>query len=355
MTAREMTVLTPHGTGLARKHIFQDGTIRQADTIRRFRHSTEDISTPRKLRDGIQRISTQNAVVIRGAAACDRQGLIRQKAQERGRGDEGFIETPRAWLALDIDGLKLPAMTDWREDPDAVIEHAIGLLPEAFHDVSAVWQFTGSHGLERAADGRWTRGYAGDVARLRLWVLLDKAISSDLAVAWTRSMGGPLALDPSVSRTVQMIYVARPTTDAGTDPLQPFIERGTPVVGLRQGLEDFVVVPDNIETEARWARAEGRTMQCAAHPSAAAAVAAIGTPTRAEGRGEIRSHLWSAATHLIRAERQAGRDPGVTAVEATLTQMVLDSRPAIEANLSAHGRSWGDVLGYLDPRELRFI
>lgn len=355
MTAHELTVLKPHGPGLARKHIYADGTIRDADNIKRFRHSTEDISTPAKLLEAIQRLSSENVLVIRGAAACDRQPLIRRKAHDRARGDEGFIETPRAWMALDIDGLKLPAMTDWREDPDAVIEHAVGLLPECFHDATIVWQFTGTHGLERAADRRWTGNYVGDVVRLRLWVLLDRAIDESLAVAWTRSMSGPLALDPAVSRTVQMIYVARPTTEAGTDPLQPLIDRGTPVVGLRQGLEDYVVVPDNIETEARWARAEGRTMQCAAHPSAAAAVAAIGTPTRSEGRGEIRSHLWSAASHLIRAERQAGREPSVTAVEAALTQMVLDSRPAIEGNLSAYGRSWVDVLGYLDPRELRFI
>ena len=49
MTAYALTLLTPHGTGLARKHIFANGQIRQADTIKRFHHASADISTPEKL------------------------------------------------------------------------------------------------------------------------------------------------------------------------------------------------------------------------------------------------------------------------------------------------------------------
>lgn len=350
-----MTVLTPQGSGLARKFIYADGTIRGADKIRQFRHRSEDVSTPEKLLEVIRTIAGENALVIRGEPACDRQPLLRQKAHERDRGDEGFVETPRAWLSLDIDGLKLPAMTDWREGVEPVIEYAVGLLPEAFHDARMVWQFTSSHGLERRTDGRWTGGYVGDVARLRLWVLLARPIGEEIAVAWTAAMAGPLALDIAIQRTVQMNYTARPLTEAGADPLQPFIDRGIPVVGMRDGLDDYVVVPQGIEVEARWVRAEGRSIQCASHPSAEAAIAAIGRPTQDGGRGEIRSHLWAAARHLIRAEQHAQRAPVAGGVAETIRAQVMAKKDAIEANLMAHGRTWAEVLAYVSTYQIESI
>lgn len=356
MTDYKLTILTPTGSGLARKHIFADGTIRQADNIAKFRHATADISTPEKLLRVIQEVAGQNAAIIRGEPACDRQPLHRQKAhvmaRGKDRGDEGFEEVPRAWLSLDVDGMTLPPLTDWRDGMGPVVEHAVGLLPDEFQDAKIVWQVTTSHGLAFDAAKRWTGGYVGDTARLRLWVLLDRPISSELAEAWTLGMAGPLKLDASVSRTVQMNYTARPTTDAGTDPLHPFIAMGIPVVGLRDGLEDYVSVPDGIEVEAKWARAEGRTVQCALHPSAEAAIAAVGQPRHAEARGEIRSHLTSAVHHLVSQEQKAKRQPSAGTVAEAVRAQVLAQRDAIEVNLAAHGRSWGEVLGYLDGYHL---
>jgi len=356
MTDYRLTILAPKGSGLARKHIFADGTIRQADNIAKFFHRTADISTPEKLLRVIQEVAGQNAAIIRGEPACDRQPLHRQKAHvmSRGkdRGDEGFEEVPRAWISLDIDGMALPPLTDWRDGMGPVVEHAVGLLPDEFQDAKIVWQVTTSHGLAFDAAKRWTGGYVGDTARLRLWVLLDRSISSELAEAWTLGMAGPLKLDASVSRTVQMNYTARPTTDAGTDPLHPFIAMGIPVVGLRDGLEDYVSVPDGIEVEAKWARAEGRTVQCALHPSAEAAIAAVGKPRQAGSRGEIRSHLTSAIHHLLSQEQKAKRQPSAGTVAEAVRTQVLSQRDAIAINLAAHGRAWGEVLGYLDGYHL---
>ena len=356
MTDYRLTILTPKGSGLARKHIFANGTIRQADNIAKFFHRPADISTPEKLLRVIQEVAGQNAAIIRGEPACDRQPLHRQKAhvmaRGKDRGDEGFEEVPRAWISLDIDGMALPPLTDWRDGMGPVVEHAVGLLPDEFQDAKIVWQVTASHGLAFDAAKRWTGGYVGDTARLRLWVLLDRPISSELAEAWTMGMAGPLKLDASVSRTVQMNYTARPTTDAGTDPLHPFIAMGIPVVGLRDGLDDYVSVPDGIEVEAKWARAEGRTVQCALHPSAEAAIASVGQPRQAGARGEIRSHLTSAIHHLVSQEQKAQRQPSAGTVAEAVRSQVLAQRDAIEINLAAHGRSWGEVLGYLDGYHL---
>ena len=351
-----ITILTPKGQKLARKHIYRDGTIRQADNAKHFFHASADISTPDKLLEVIKRISTQNAAIIRDEPACDRQPLHRQKAHvmDRGkdRGDEGFIEVPKAWLSLDIDKMKLPPMTDWRDGMGPVVEHAVGLLPEAFHDARIVWQVTASHGLEKDAMGRWTGGYVGDEARIRLWVLLDRPIDNALAIAWTKAMAGPLALDESVSRTVQMNYVARPTTEDGKDPLHPFIAMGLELVGLRDGLDDYVTVPDRIVEDAKWAAAEGRTIQCASHPSAEAAIAAVGKPRQADARGEIRSHLMSAIHHIVKQAQRAKEPPLAEAVAETIRSQVMTQQDAIQTNLDAHGRSWGEVLHYMGGRHL---
>lgn len=345
-----LTVLKPKGSGQARKHIYKDGTIREADqNLKYFFHSTEDISTPETLLAVLKRLSTQNVAIIRGEPACSRQPLHRQEAYVADRGDEGFVDVPRRWITFDVDGLTLPCLTDWRDDLDAVIEHAVGLLPEVFQDAKIVWQLTTSHGLETVSvknGRRWTGNYLGDKARLRLWALLDTPISSRQAVTWTKIMSGPLALDVSVSRTVQMNFVARPSSETGLDPLHPFIAMGMPVVGMRDGLDDYVSVPQ-IEEEVRRAKASGRVLQCASHPSYEEAILSIGKPTVLDGRGEVRSHLWAAARHLIRQQRKDGRELVAADLAATIRAHVMEQRDAIETNLDAHGRRWGDVTKYL--------
>ncbi len=350
--AYQITVLRPAGRGRVHKLIRSDGRVEAADNVRKFSHSVENVDTPERLLAVISRIAGDNAAVIRGAAASPRQPLIRQLANVRDRGDEGFLDEPRAWLALDVDKLELPPLTDWRSDLAGVIEYVVGLLPEAFHDAKIVYQLTASHGLE--FDGkRWTGAYS-DTVRLRLWVLLDRPIDARTAEAWTAAMSGELGLDGAICRTVQMNYVARPRTEAGTDPLAPFIARGLGVCGLRDGLDDRVVVPGDIEAEARWSRAEGRSAGCASHPTAEAAILAIGRPTAPGGRPEIRSHLLAAVGHVARAEWNARRSPTAEAVAAAVRREVLAHREVIEPILTAHGRQWGEVANYIGDDLARY-
>jgi len=344
-SAYELTTLRPAGPGRVFKRILPDGSVEAADPVRKFFHSVENVDTPERLLDVVRRGASRNSAVIRGAPATDRQPVIRQLADVRDRGDEGFRDVPRGWLALDVDKLVLPPMTDWRSDLAGVVEYAIGLLPECFHDAKVVFSLTASHGLE--LDGkRWTGNYTDNV-RLRLWVLLDRPIDARTAEAWTAAMDPRLGLDGAICRAVQLTYVARPRCDDGADPLAPFIARGLSVVGLRDGLDDRVAVPAGIELEARWSRAEGRAAGCASHPSADAAIRAIGQPTQPGGRAEVRSHIHAAVHHVARAEWSARRSPTAEAVAAAVRRDVLAHRDSIEPTLTATGRRWAEVLDYV--------
>lgn len=352
-TAYQLTVLRPAGPGRVFKRIRADGRVEAADRVRRFIHSVENIATPERLLEVVRRAASSNSAVIRGAAACDRQPVIRQLAGVRDRGDEGFHDLPRGWLALDVDKLVLPPLTDWRSDLPAVIEYVVGLLPECFHDAKVVYSLTASHGLEFDALKRWTGNYTDNV-RLRLWVLLDRPIDGRTAEAWTSAMDPRLGLDTAICRAVQLNYIARPRCDDGADPLAPHIARGLDVVGLRDGLDARVAVPAGIETEARWNRAEGRSAGCASHPSADAAILAIGQPTQPGGRAEIRSHLHSAVHHVARAEWSARRSPTAEAVAAAVRRDVLARRDSIEPTLNATGRKWSEVLDYIGDELTRY-
>lgn len=349
---RTITILRPQGDcRQARKTILKDGTIRNADLVKHFTHETRTFEGIEGLHNIVSALARQNACVVRGAPATQKQPIYRRKAFVMGRDDNGFIDVPKRWLAIDIDDLKLPALTDWREDPLAAVEYAIGRLPECFWDVSSSWSFTGSHGLERNDKKRWTGGTVGDVVRLRLWFCLSRAIGSVEARAWLRSMRDMAPVDDVVAGEVQQIYVARPQCVGGTDPLASL---GIPLLGFRKGLEQVVEVPPNLAEEARWARAEGRGAACASHPSADSAIASIGKPSYAGGgRGEIRSHLMSAALHLARTEWKVKRAPKPNELHEAICWGIKRYQAEIDANLKQGGRTWAEVHAYIETDNLR--
>ena len=350
MSANSITILRPADPRKqARKSILADGTIKAADNISHFRHETRRFDGVRQLHEIVSGLLHENAFVVRAAPASNRQPIHRRQALVRGRDDNGFVDDAKGWLPIDIDGLRLPALTDWRDDPVAAVDHAIGCLPECFWDVSCSWSFSASHGIEKVA-GKWTGNYVGDMVRLRLWFILDRAINSREAQAWLNSMSDLAPVDASVARTPQPIYLARPATWDGIDPLAKL---GVPLSGFREGLEDAVVVPPSLEKEAQWAKAEGLGAACASHPTADAAIAAIGMRRSPGGRSEIRCHLMSAALHLARSERMQKREPMPDELRVAICRGIEAHRSAIEATLKLFGRSWSDVAAYTETDDLR--
>lgn len=348
MSGNTITILRPFPGKQARKVILADGTIRGADNAAKFHHETKTFDSIEQLHEIVSGLLYQNAFIVRGTPAGDHQPIHRQIAGTRNRGNDGFLDEPKRWLPIDIDGLKLPALADWREDPHAAVDYAIGRLPECFWDASCSWSFTGTHGLEKAA-GKWTGGYIGDTIRLRLLFDISRPIGGAEARAWLRSMGDLAPVDAAVAGEVQPIYVARTVSHDGSDPLSKF---GVPLAGFRQGLEAAVLVPDDLATKARWAKAQGHGAACASHPSADAAISAIGRPSHPGGRAEIRSHMMSAALHLARNECKEKREPKAEEMHAAICDGIEQHRQAIEENLKAAGRSWGDVAVYTDGDDL---
>jgi hypothetical protein len=150
-------------------------------------------------------------LVIRGgliSGDLSAKGVYR-RSRDRGSGTTGdrepatFHDVLRSWLAIDIDDLPVDDGFD-RLDPEACLNRALEVLPEEFAGVSCVLQFTGSHMIKPGL-------------RLRLWFLLDKALSSDQAKRWLM----PCPVDKSIYRTVQPHFTAAPAFTPGSDDPVP--------------------------------------------------------------------------------------------------------------------------------------
>jgi len=113
-----------------------------------------------------------------------------------------FRDVPRSWLALDLDGVPMPADV-LATDLAGCGAAALAVLPSAFHGAACIAQASASHGR---APG----------LRLRLWVWLDRPTWGHELKRWLRDTPA----DPSVFGAVQPIYTAAPVLAAGvSDPM----------------------------------------------------------------------------------------------------------------------------------------
>jgi hypothetical protein len=156
-----------------------------------------------------------------------------------------FGPAARHWIALDVDGVPEPDCLTFAAEPEAGVEHVLGLLPPEFAEASCWWQATGSAGIKPGI-------------RCRLWFWLSRPVSDAEAKGWLR--GHPI--DPSLYSPVTPHYTAAPIlAPAVRDPM---IRRS----GIRHGLADAVEAPAVLPE---------------VHPVAATAVALDGMePTEAD-------------------------------------------------------------------------
>lgn len=171
------------------------------------------------------------AGVIRGALA---EGIDPRRVRRKKTGESApFIETPRRWVQLDVDGIPLPAGTSILADPadaarvvlDIVTAHA----PE-LEGVTAVVQFSSSAALNELAEAeeaaglppRW-QGVAKPGVSAHVWFWLQAPVGeAELTrwFKWVNAKAGTKLLDPALARTVQPHYTARPIFGGGLrDPL----------------------------------------------------------------------------------------------------------------------------------------
>jgi hypothetical protein len=171
------------------------------------------------------------AFVIRGAPlpGIDLNNTPRWKRPHGGQ-PATFESAAHYWFLLDLDHIPVPPLSDVVNDPDAAIEHLIGLLPAEVRDARCWWEFTASQGLPK------TDPNAPDTlsARLGFWSEVP-ATDSEFkrwATAANKAVGYKL-VDPVLFDPIQPHYIAAPSFVGMADPLP---RRH----GIRLGLEETV-------------------------------------------------------------------------------------------------------------------
>jgi hypothetical protein len=359
----EVTELTPAKGEFIGKTILSNNRIQEYPKVMWWHQAVSQVpATIPALFAYLREARTRNVCLIPGTPARELgpgEQTRRQRANEQGRGDHGFLDLPTRLFFFDVDGAKIT----WREDPEIAVRTLVTWLGEPWASSSFAWFISGTCGLETVQEiddadedqgkgkGKiWTGRIADGRLNVRLGFLLERALNAAEASALTvlTKADSGMPLDPAICRTVQPNYIARPrwSQHPERDPLGVLA-----TIGWVRGAQELVPVPDTIETRARWAKAQGRGggAGIADHPSAEAAVAAIGSD------GAVRSHLMSAVVHLLRAnpvpEVVSHLDHARVTIR-TLDEMVERERAKIRDNLTRHGRGWDDVAQYLPDNML---
>ena len=112
-----------------------------------------------------------------------------------------LADIPRPWVALDFDGLPLPADLD-PHDLEVCGEVARRAMPSAFHRAACVVAATAGHVFKPGA-------------RVRLWFMLTRSVAGAELKRWLAAA----PVDRSVFGAAQPIYTAAPRFVGMTDPL----------------------------------------------------------------------------------------------------------------------------------------
>lgn len=352
---RSFTILRPaHNRLQARKVIRPDGTIIGADNIRKFKHKNISFKNIYELFPILQKLQKENAAVIRGMAACQRQPLIRQLAHRhyggKSRGDEGFLSAEKSWIAIDIDDFVTPDLVTWTSNPEAAIDHIISILPEPYCDCSYIWQLTASHGLDTIGK-KWSGGFCENKIRCRIWMMLDRSINDHETKALLSIIKSFIPeVDLALSRPVQLIYTARPILEENPD-IDPLGKINVPTMGLVEREYDELPIIQDLQEKLRWSNTSNADpILHVNHPNVEAAIRSIGMPLQGiSGRGSIRDHLFSAIMKIAFEDKTLNAKQ----ISESILFYIKKYKPEIQINLMTHQRHWEEVDDYLEVDVIR--
>ena len=338
-----ITELEPNYGQFAGKQIKPNGQLQEYPDVRWWKQSVTIVpATVSHLFAYFRSARERNICLIRGAPAnLERQPTLRQLAHQtkrgKDRGDHGFLDEPTKLFCLDVDGVAV----SWRKNPEKAIRTVLGLLGERWASTSFVWFYTAGHGLERDNNKRWTGKIIDGKLRARIAFITERALNDSEASALTKICKAKVPEICLSLHTVQPNYIRRPLwlKHPDRDPLGNIA-----TIGKFEGAFDYLSVPEDLTTRARWSKAQGHHSDIADHPDAETAV-------RAAGSGDsIRDHLKSAVLHLVNAnpisEVTSFSDHAIAIVDQ-LMQMLERHREEIVANLAPFKRGWADVLHYV--------
>lgn len=202
-----LTELRPTGRLFAGKQILPDNSIQDRLPIKRWRHQQVGFDNIKEFYEYIVKIQYDNAIIIRGLTEATKRIVFRRKHCPKE--PNGFHDRRAALLPLDIDDV---AVGTWTANPRKTVDTIVRRLGPPFTSTSYVAQLTGTHGLIRDADKRWTGEVGGDVMSVRVFFITERGITAEEAEAWLDLLRDKLLpeIDASVGRLVQPIYLARP-------------------------------------------------------------------------------------------------------------------------------------------------
>jgi hypothetical protein len=216
-------------------------------------------------------------------------------------------------VIVDVDRVPVPdhMIDDWVDDPDAAVEHVLGLLPEPFRTATCWWSLSSS----AATPGPHGREVSQDI-KLKLAFWLDRPLLGSEVKRWMAVEKAPV--DPAVFSPVQLIYLARPTFGHGLH--DPVPRRS----GIWHGEADTVAVPELLP-EPDPAAYEGAA--AAFKPAEGLDDLCDALRARLAGELHVREHLLQAARAYV---RQHGPDIDQAALVAALEAVACEHRSSAE-------------------------
>lgn len=198
-----ITILRARGRRLA-KLIRADGRIQAYDAAKTFDMATRAVADLASLGATLEILLRRpDCAVVRGAPIGPMQAVRRRVHPDPETGEAPTLrDTPRRWLALDMEGIGIPAGLP-AADLAGCARLALATLPPAFADAACIVQASGSH------------GFLPDL-RLRLWFWCSRPMDGAELKRWLRATPA----DTSVFSAAQVIYTAGPVlADGAADPL----------------------------------------------------------------------------------------------------------------------------------------
>jgi hypothetical protein len=235
MNADSVTILRAHERRMAKAYVLATNGVVTKRTDANAAWFTAESRTVNGIADIHQLLVELEpdpfACIIRGGPVED-VDLRRVRRKKNGPG-AAFVETPRHWVMVDVDGIALPPATSVLADPadagQAVLDMLTAVAPE-LEGVAAVVQFSSSAALDEVAEAeesaglpaRW-RGVAKAGVSAHIWFWTAQAYGEAELTRWSAAVneaaGGKL-VDPATVRTVQAHFVAAPVFGQGLrDPL----------------------------------------------------------------------------------------------------------------------------------------
>jgi hypothetical protein len=201
--SESVTILRARGRRLA-KLILPDGTIRSYDAAKTFdmeSRTVADLATLGAVLESL--LPRPDCAVVRGQPVGPVHRVRRLVHPDAKTGEAAtLLDSPRRWLALDMEGIALPAHVP-AADLAACGRLALETLPCAFAEAACIVQASGSH------------GFKPDL-RLRLWFWCARPMAGAELKRWLRATPADL----SVFSGAQVIYTAAPVmAGGGADPL----------------------------------------------------------------------------------------------------------------------------------------